>query len=173
MTTLKGFYFIKNLANGTINAEPHAQRPNPVGIRIVSDPVSAVVCGLYLSSVDSDLKTSLALQWVIEPVPDPGPWPLYKIFLAPANLHLPVQGGTQANENISQGLGLKPANEVKEALYVVNGIQPDYWYIFPLKPQEPNIYASVSWHVVTTKTECAYTPVFDQDLQEADRKSVV
>ena len=124
---------------------------------------------INLSLVDSDLTISLSLQWVIEPVPDPGPWPLYKIFLGPVNPDL--QSGTQANENISQGLGLKPANEVKEALYIVNGIQPDYWYIFPLKPQEPNIYASVSWHVVTTKpnvlTRLSLTRIFRRPQLEA------
>ena len=116
------------------------------------------------SAPGSDLTTSLSLQWIIEPVPEPGPWPLYKIFLAKPNDHL--QSGNPVKENSPLSLGLKPANEVKESLYVVDGLQPDHWFIFPLKPQEPNVYAYVSWRVVTTRTRCSQ-PYFDQDLQEA------
>lgn len=77
---------------------------------------------------------SLSLQWVIEPVPNPGPWPLYKIFLPKQNSLLQS--------------GLRPANEVKDSLWVVDGFQPDHWFIFPLKPQEPNVYAYVSRRVI-------------------------
>jgi hypothetical protein len=141
MSTLKGPYFINNLANGQINVDTTSDA-------VVSSPEAAVVCG-YITFPRHITGLPL-LQWLIMPVADPGPWPKYYIAPAPCS----IQAQT--------------VNQVNDSLFVVTGAQPDVWFIFPLKPQLPNVYAYVSWHTVSTRlTTLCLTRIFRRPKLEA------